>query len=325
MGLLSKLIDPEATSEQGALESFITRGQRDKAKEQQQEMVKGVATGEIDQNRALDYVASSRDPKKTADLLKAAIEIKNTESPQDKRSGDLYAKGFEKGIIPLDEQGNPLITPKTQGAGNTLAKAFQMENQRVLRQDTLKQASELRKEFYSQKPVEDFMKLRDQYTTMKMAMNEAKTNPQSMVAIDQTLVTIFNKILDPTSVVRESEYARTGQNMSFINNLRGKAEQIMQGGAGLTQVERKALTKIASQVMASRQDVYQGMRNDYTQLAQDYGVPKAEMVVGRDYQVDTNMSDFMDDEEYVVDENNIKYLPVKDDKGNVIGFQKAKK
>jgi hypothetical protein len=56
---------------------------------------------------------------------------------------------------------------------------------------------------------------------------DKKNNKKSLNAASQTIVTAFNKILDPTSVVRESEYARTPEGQSYLERLQGKYEQLM--------------------------------------------------------------------------------------------------
>jgi hypothetical protein len=233
---------------------------------------------------------------KLSSTVKSMQDIKGYESPEKKRTGELIAKGLEKGIIPLDKTGKPMIAEDTEGGGNTLAMAFKNEQLRTQRAEMLKNATDLRKEFTGLKPVGDFFTLKDQYQVMKSALQASRQNPESQVAIDQALVTIYNKILDPGSVVRESEYARTGQNMAFVNQIRGKAEQIMAGGAGLTDIERKALVRMASEVMQSRQKQYGDLRNQYTENANYYGVDRPDIVVGPDHSIDLDVSDFIGDE-----------------------------
>lgn len=50
----------------------------------------------------------------------------------------------------------------------------------------------------------------------------------------QAIIATFNKILDPTSVVRESEYDRTAQGQSLLERIQGKYDNISSGGAGVT-------------------------------------------------------------------------------------------
>lgn len=58
---------------------------------------------------------------------------------------------------------------------------------------------------------------------------------QSLNAISQAIITSYGKILDPGSVVRESEYARTPEGLSLVNKTVGWIEKMKRGGAGLTE------------------------------------------------------------------------------------------
>lgn len=62
---------------------------------------------------------------------------------------------------------------------------------------------------------------------------EATSRGESINAASQGVLVAFQKLLDPTSVVRESEYARSGQGLSLISRLEGQYSQLKQGGAGI--------------------------------------------------------------------------------------------
>lgn len=72
----------------------------------------------------------------------------------------------------------------------------------------------------------------------------------------QAIITSFNKILDPTSVVRESEYDRTAEGQSLIARLQGKVQNIVAGGAGVTPQTLKEASDIATTYLErSRQSI----------------------------------------------------------------------
>jgi len=48
--------------------------------------------------------------------------------------------------------------------------------------------------------------------------------------VDQALITIFNKINDPTSVVRESEFARSAEGLAALESLDAKYQSLLVGG-----------------------------------------------------------------------------------------------
>lgn len=65
-------------------------------------------------------------------------------------------------------------------------------------------------------------------------------------ATSQAIITTFNKILDPTSVVRESEYDRTGAGQALLETIGGKLAAVTQGGPGLTKESLKELVALAN-------------------------------------------------------------------------------
>ena len=102
----------------------------------------------------------------------------------------------------------------------------------------------------------------------------------SNVAVDQSIITIFNKMLDPASVVRESEYARTPQDLSVLSRIKGKWDKIQKGGAGLDATERAALQRMVNNFSEIASQQYNNRVGEYKGLARDYGY-NAERVVPR--------------------------------------------
>lgn len=81
---------------------------------------------------------------------------------------------------------------------------------------------------------------------------------ESINAASQTIITAFGKLLDPGSVVRETEYSRSPEGQSFLNKLDGKFTQLKQGGAGLTLESLKEFTDLGKQFLNS----YQAAQDD---------------------------------------------------------------
>lgn len=95
-------------------------------------------------------------------------------------------------------------------------------------------------------------------------------------ATTQAIVTTFNKILDPTSVVRETEYDRSSAGQSLLASIEGKIAKISQGGPGLTPESlqelvdlgttytRNAQASIAAEnARAREQAIYFGLNPDF--------------------------------------------------------------
>lgn len=68
------------------------------------------------------------------------------------------------------------------------------------------------------------------YESLSKAMKEG----QGIGAQSQAIVTGFNKMLDPISTVRESEYARTPEGQALLRQIEGKFQQMAYGGVGMT-------------------------------------------------------------------------------------------
>ena len=128
----------------------------------------------------------------------------------------------------------------------------------------------LRKEFSAAPEVKNFIEIDSQFKRLDKAMGEAQKGG-SLVAVDQALITILNKMLDPSSVVRESEYARTPGDLALLNRIKGKIEKIRTGGAGLTQEDRDAIATMAKNFLVVSKDVYDSQVDYYTDLSNRYG------------------------------------------------------
>jgi len=65
-------------------------------------------------------------------------------------------------------------------------------------------------------------------------LTEDPSNEDKLNAASQGILVVFQKMLDPTSVVRESEYARSGTGLSLEGRIQGFMKKLEAGGAGLT-------------------------------------------------------------------------------------------
>lgn len=88
----------------------------------------------------------------------------------------------------------------------------------------------------------------------------------------QAIITSFNKILDPTSVVRESEYDRTAQGQSLLNQLQGKYDNIVSGGAGVTIDTLREAANIANQYLEGARKSIDAQNQRAQDLARYFGL-----------------------------------------------------
>lgn len=130
-----------------------------------------------------------------------------------------------------------------------------------------KSEAELRKEFNSLPEVKEYIKVRPQFNTLRDLAKKRNPTAQDDIAI------IFNymKLLDPSSVVREGEFA-TAQNAAGvpdrIKNLYGQALN----GTRLNQQQRKSLLDTAANYYKNYRDSYNQQAEQYRGYAKDGGL-----------------------------------------------------
>lgn len=132
-----------------------------------------------------------------------------------------------------------------------------------------KNESAMRKEFLTLPEVKDFPSIEQNSKRALVALQEQGKG--SNVAVDQSIITVFNKMLDPSSVVRESEYARTPQDLSVLSRIKGKWDKVQRGGAGLDSNERQALYRMVKNFNDIANVQYNEQVDFYSGLAKRYG------------------------------------------------------
>jgi len=156
----------------------------------------------------------------------------------------------------------------TQGEEN-----FKKRYYGAKQENDVKALSDLRKEFIGRPEVKEFITIDTQVKSMDSLLNKALTGgKQNQLALDQALITMFNKLTDPQSVVRESEYARTPENLPFMNRLTGAIEKLQKGGAGITNQDRQALVLGAKIIANERGKVFNTTLDDYSEIASQTGL-----------------------------------------------------
>jgi hypothetical protein len=96
-----------------------------------------------------------------------------------------------------------------------------------------------------------------QIRIIRQSFEEAKEKMrkgESINAASQGVLVSFQKLLDPTSVVRESEYARSPQGLSLIDRIEGLYTKLKQGGAGLTPQALKQFVDLGEKFLKGYQN-----------------------------------------------------------------------
>lgn len=142
----------------------------------------------------------------------------------------------------------------------------------------MNQQAALRREFNSDPIVKEYKDVITKVRVAEEAYQDALRNPGNVAAADQALITMFNKLTDPNSVVRESEYARTPENVALVNRAKGFVEKIQSGGSGITMADRGAIVRMAKLAFRVYEDKYKGQKKRYVQLANSYHIDPKNVV-----------------------------------------------
>lgn len=88
----------------------------------------------------------------------------------------------------------------------------------------------------------------------------------------QAVLVTFQKILDPLSVVRESEYERSASGLGLMQRIQGAYEKLKAGGAGVPVEDLQQMVETADQFLQGMNDWNELERERITSTATDYGL-----------------------------------------------------
>lgn len=103
----------------------------------------------------------------------------------------------------------------------------------------------------------NFKKAAPQIANIRSSYKQALASSgsgKSINAASQGVLVAFQKLLDPLSVVRESEYARSGNGLSLMSRLEGFKTKLEQGGAGVTAEDLKEFVDVADTFLRGYED-----------------------------------------------------------------------
>ncbi len=91
----------------------------------------------------------------------------------------------------------------------------------------------------------------------------------------QTVLVAFQKILDPTSVVREAEFDRSAAGQSLMNRVRGAAERLSKGGSGISLPELEKFYTLAKEASEAQRGSYlKSVQQRIGRTADRYQIPQ---------------------------------------------------
>lgn len=150
---------------------------------------------------------------------------------------------------------------------------------------------DLRQQFL--KETKDFPEVRRAAGKMNTALAETLSRPTgNRAAVDQAIIVTFNKILDPGSVVRESEYARTPETISALNRAKGFIGKLTRGGSGVTDEDRQDIVQLANRLLDAAGQEYDLQYRQTRDYAMALDIEPAFVLGGlQPYQADRMASD----------------------------------
>lgn len=109
-----------------------------------------------------------------------------------------------------------------------------------------------------------------QTAIMRESMQAAEQG--NLAAGSQGVLVTFQKILDPGSVVRESEYARSASGQSLLNQMQGAVQTLQKGGAGIPLPELKRFVALADKFTDNQMKSAKATRHQIDAIAGEYGL-----------------------------------------------------
>lgn len=244
-----------ATAENNALQTFVTNtvNARQSAANGLREGAKEMSSI-VNQKRELD-IAERKDKR-------------NFEWDQSKFE-------FTSNLALMKEQ-NDLMQSQAAAGDRALAAGDRQDAKSLTTMNTV--TNGLNSRINNDPIIKEALLIRPKYNTVKNVYAAAveqqklydtrKIDKKGMNFTDQVLISNFNKLTDPSSVVRESEYARSSAGLSLIESVRAKFQSISAGGV-LTPAARKELFDVATTLNDSYTEMFnQKSQQYYLQLGQ---------------------------------------------------------
>jgi len=129
-----------------------------------------------------------------------------------------------------------------------------------------KEATALRKEFNARPEVKDYRAKASSVSNMKVFAG--RNTPAS----DMSMIFLFMKMLDPTSVVREGEYANAQNAASIPDQVRNQYNKAIRG-TGLNPRQREDFLSQAQSILLNAETAYQGVQSEYGDYARISNIP----------------------------------------------------
>jgi len=129
----------------------------------------------------------------------------------------------------------------------------------------------LRREFQADRRVKNYQIIDRSEKALRAALEQSRIPGKSRIASDQALGVMFQKMLDPDSVVRESEYARTPEGAGIISRLKSWIPKLSRGGLAIGDKDRQALVDMAQKLLEESKRTFNQAYDEYATTAGEFG------------------------------------------------------
>lgn len=265
------------------------------------------AAGLVGQQRAPNWQGLAAQFPEQAELLQKLASARDWGAPEVARTVDTVDAEGRPATVQLDKQGRPVgqalrqwkapvqadtggqlqfIDPVTQGVlsrfqktnspDSLLSAATARRGQDLVSErageanriasggNVVKAETDLRKEFADLPEVKNFKAAMPSFVAIQSAAG--RNNPQA----DINLIYGLAKLYDPTSVVREGEYATIANSQAIPEWLKGEAQRLGGGGRLTPQTKAQILVEAQGRIGAYEAE-YQGAKKTYEGIAQRLG------------------------------------------------------
>lgn len=122
------------------------------------------------------------------------------------------------------------------------------------------------------KASEQTRELDRQVGLMRTGLEAARRGDMAQGA--QAVLVTFQKILDPTSVVRESEYMRSAAGLDLLTRIEGSLERLAKGGAGVPLSDLEKFAKLAEEAAAVQKKALPAIKERIGRQADRFKIPR---------------------------------------------------
>lgn len=164
----------------------------------------------------------------------------------------------------MGPDGKPVLVPRSQAVGKTPASAARPLTQTAEATMIGRLANDWTKASASTKEIDRQVRIMD------AGISRFDKDPNGA---SQAVLVTFQKILDPESVVRESEYARSSEGVSALQRIQGYMERLASGGAGVPLAQLREMAATAKLFQQATKQGADGVRRRLTATAERYNIP----------------------------------------------------